>query len=195
MEYLTAKQIIGKLKQGRVTDISEAYFSQMVRDGHIPFHKLPGKKRKHYLYDEVKQALSDVQDPSRDSQREAVVKAKEEKVLSVHQEKMNNIDKHYKNIISFMDDIVNLSEQEYKDMLLLDQSTWEDEDIEKCYKQDMESINANSLFLEALDNYLDRIKEPNNMRELDLMIKEILVYSMLDQGFLSLNLDKLEEGV
>lgn len=82
MEYLTAKQIIGRLKQGRVTDISEAYFSQRVRDGCIPYHTLPGKKRKLYLYDEVKQSLADTQDPTRDAQREANALAKENKKLN-----------------------------------------------------------------------------------------------------------------
>jgi hypothetical protein len=77
MEYLTAKQTIGKLKQGRVTDISEAYFSQLVSMGAIPFHTIPGKKRKLYLYDEVKIALANIQDPSRDAQREANAEKRE----------------------------------------------------------------------------------------------------------------------
>lgn len=71
MEYITAKQTINKLKQGRVTDISEAYFSQLVSAGAIPNHTIPGKKRKLYLYDEVKKALADIQDPTRNPQREA----------------------------------------------------------------------------------------------------------------------------
>lgn len=76
MEYLTAKQTINKLKQGRVTDISEAYFSQLVSTGALPFHTIPGKKRKLYLYDEVKKALADIQDPTRDAQREAIARKK-----------------------------------------------------------------------------------------------------------------------
>jgi hypothetical protein len=77
MEYLTAKQTIGKLKQGRVTDISESYFSQLVKVGAIPYHTIPGKKRKLYLYDEVKKALDGIRDPSRDAQREVHTKKRE----------------------------------------------------------------------------------------------------------------------
>jgi hypothetical protein len=42
-----------------------------VRDGKIPFLRLPGKRRKVYLYDEVKEAIIEARDPSRDAQRKA----------------------------------------------------------------------------------------------------------------------------
>jgi len=70
-EYLNAREVLGRLKMGKVADFSQSYFSQLVRDGMIPFHKLPGKKRKMFIYEEVKAAIEGARDPSRDSQREA----------------------------------------------------------------------------------------------------------------------------
>jgi hypothetical protein len=62
-EYLSAREVVGRLKMGGVARITEAYFSQLVRDGKIPFHRLPGKRRKVYLYDEVKEAIIEARDP------------------------------------------------------------------------------------------------------------------------------------
>ena len=70
-EYLTARQVVGKLRQGKVAKISEAYFSQLVHDGVIPAHTLPGKKRKFYRYEEAKAAILGARDPSREPQRQA----------------------------------------------------------------------------------------------------------------------------
>jgi len=70
-EYLNAREVLGRLKMGKVADFTQSYFSQLVRDGVIPFHKLQGKKRKMFIYEEVKAAIEGARDPSRDSQREA----------------------------------------------------------------------------------------------------------------------------
>jgi len=70
-EYLNAREVLGRLKMGKVADFTQSYFSQLVRDGVVPFHKLPGKRRKMFLYDEVKEAIINARDPSRDPQREA----------------------------------------------------------------------------------------------------------------------------
>ena len=70
-EYLTARQVVNKLRQGRVMKISEAYFSQLVAAGVVPYHTLPGKRRKFYRYDEAKEAILGARDPSRESQRQA----------------------------------------------------------------------------------------------------------------------------
>ena len=103
MEYLNAKQIIGRLKQGRVTDISEAYFSQLVRDGAIPNHTIPGKKRKMYVYDEVKQALANIQDPTRDAQREANAERKRENSRGQLKADKAALEEHYRNTIKIDD--------------------------------------------------------------------------------------------
>ncbi len=193
MDLITAKEVVGKLKQGGTADISTAYFSKLVTTGVIPFHTIAGKKRKMFKYDEAKTALIESQDPSRDAQREAVALVKKQKEVDEKGQNIERINEHYKRINSFMGDIVKLSESEYKEMLLLDKESWEHEDINECYIEDMKTIGANLILEEVLDDYLYEIKQPNNMIQLDLLIKKILVYSMLDQDFLSLNLDKLHD--
>ena len=195
MEYLNAKQIIGRLKQGKVMDISEAYYSQLVRDGYLPFHKLPKKRRKVYLYAEVKQALLDMRDPSRDPQREAIQRKKDErkKAQKIEEEK-EELQQHYENVIGFMNDIGQLTEDKYKEILLDDRDLWEFETLDECYAQDKKTMDANELILRLIDDYLNRIPKKCSTRELALVIKEILVYPLLDQDFMSINLDKLKKG-
>ncbi len=195
MEYLNAKQIIGRLKQGKVMDISEAYYSQLVRDGYLPFHKLPKKRRKFYLYNEVKLALLNMRDPSRDPQREAIQRKKDERKMQIaKEEKKEQIQKYYEKVIDFMNDISGLSKEQHKEILLSDQSTWEFKKLEECYSNDKKTINANELLLDTIDDYLKRSKETKTVQELDTLIKEILIFSLLDQNFLSVNLDKLKNG-
>ncbi len=195
MEYLNAKQIIGRLKQGKVMDISEAYYSQLVRDGYIPFHKIPKKRRKLYVYSEVKQALLDMRDPSRDPQRQAIQRKKDERKMQIVKEEKNEKFQHYyENVIGFMNDLGHLTEDEYKKILLADRDLWEFETVDDCYTQDKKTMNANELILSLMDDYLHRISKISSIRELDFAIKEILVYALLDQDFLSINLDKLKNG-
>ena len=77
MEYLTASETLAKLKMGKVRNFTRQYFSQLVRDGYIPYHNLPGKKKKYYLYHDVKAALIAMRDPTRDAQREANARVRE----------------------------------------------------------------------------------------------------------------------
>lgn len=56
-ELLSAKEFLAKLRQGRVADISESTFSEWVKQGAIPYHTKPGKKRRFFKYDEAKAAV------------------------------------------------------------------------------------------------------------------------------------------
>lgn len=111
MEYLTAKQIIGKLKQGRVMDISEAYFSQLVKTGFIPSHTMPGKRRKLYLYDEVKEMLDTIKDPSREPQREANKRKREENKLEHMREKWDSLEEYYMDALKLFEITIEELEQ------------------------------------------------------------------------------------
>lgn len=75
MEYLNAKQVIGKLKQGGTCSITESYFSQLVKRGVVPFYTVPGRRRKMYIYAEAKKAVLEAQDPAYDARREEKTKA------------------------------------------------------------------------------------------------------------------------
>lgn len=50
----------------------------MVTDGRIPFHHKPGSPKKFFKYEEVRKAIEDSKDPTRDAQRDANARMKEE---------------------------------------------------------------------------------------------------------------------
>jgi len=59
-EYLI-RDGVGKFDKG--------YFSRLLKQGRIPSHKNPSSKRKIFIYEEVKNALLEMRDPTRDVQR------------------------------------------------------------------------------------------------------------------------------
>ncbi len=79
-DLITATQCLKKLKDNDNIKYSKSYFSQMVSDGKIPTHSKLGSPKNFFKYKEVKQAIEDSKDPTRDAQREANIKRKEEPV-------------------------------------------------------------------------------------------------------------------
>lgn len=77
---MTANACLAALKKDGII-YSKSYFSQMVNDGKIPSHPKPPSPKKFFYYDEVKQAIEDHKDPTRDAQREANEKRREEPTL------------------------------------------------------------------------------------------------------------------
>ena len=163
MDYLTAKQTIGKLKQGRVTDISEAYFSQLVSMGAIPFHMIPGKKRKLYLYDEVKKALANSRDPSRDAQREVHQVNREAKADETIKEAINDRYQDAKKTLSF-------SVEEFAKGKSLSEKV-----LMEIRKDAEEAIAWN----EPLMLLLDTQKQSLQTLELDSVAKDIVMIKIL----------------
>jgi len=191
MEYITAKQVIGKLRQGGVSDISEAYFSQLVRSGHIPYHTIPGKKRKLYIYDEAKSALLDVQDPRRDPQREAVARQKAERAAQKRYDVMAKDFEEAHRIVILMRDMT-LDEYRAK-ITSAPEGNWQGETVEECYRIDKETAKANDRMLEILGWYLDAVKQqrPATVNELDRIAKETIMYGVLPSEFFTIEPDSL----
>lgn len=193
MEYLTAKQTIGKLRQGKVTDISEAYFSQLVTTGAIPFHTVPGKKRKLYLYDEVKRALANIQDPTRDAQREAVVRKKYLKEKAIKEMDFNltrkELNVYYLEVIERQKIFEDMTEDKYKKVFNTPRDEWEGETIEECYLLDMEVTKENAIVLELIDCYKEAVEseKPETLEEQDLIIKRVLTHALLSKEFYTLD--------
>jgi len=80
VNLLTANACLAALKKDGII-YSKSYFSQMVNDGKIPSHPKPPSPKKFFYYDEVKKAIDEHKDPSRDAQREANEKRREEPTL------------------------------------------------------------------------------------------------------------------
>lgn len=77
VNLLTANACLAALKKDGIV-YSKSYFSQMVNDGKIPHHAKPPSPKKFFYYDEVKTAIEDHKDPTRDAQREANEKRRKE---------------------------------------------------------------------------------------------------------------------
>jgi len=80
VNLLTANACLAALKKDGIV-YSKSYFSQMVSDGKIPTHPKPPSPKNFFYYDEVKAAIEEHKDPSRDAQREANEKRREEPSL------------------------------------------------------------------------------------------------------------------
>ena len=134
MELLNAKETIGRLRMGKVADIGRSYFSKLVKDGYIPYRKAKGRRRKLFVYDEVKQALLDMQDPSRDAQREANEKRRQG----------NRLEKALMGIVEYSQWIASHP-------LTVEQFVIQDHDITlKELQQELCEINAQNLLIKDL---------------------------------------------
>ncbi len=204
MSLITAKEVVGKLKQGGTADISTAYFSKLVTTGVIPFHTIPGKKRKMFDYEEAKKALIRSQDPSRQPQREANALAKENKKLNddltrLKQTENTNerttINDRYREAQKWQTALSSLSKEDHFKMLEANKEMWAHENIDECYKEDIELTSENNDTFMMIHSYLDDFEEqkPKTVQEVDFIIKKILVNYLLDQDWYSIDLDKLKE--
>ena len=71
MKLISAAECVRKMRQAGVFKGKESYFSQLVAKGTIPYHEKKGSPKKWFILDEVKQAVKEWEDPTRDAQREA----------------------------------------------------------------------------------------------------------------------------
>ncbi|MCL4431939.1 MAG: hypothetical protein M1300_06430 [Epsilonproteobacteria bacterium] len=71
MELITATECVNKLRQAGVFKGKLPYFIQLVNGGFIPHHPKPNSSKRWYRYEEAKEAIRGMEDPSRDAQREA----------------------------------------------------------------------------------------------------------------------------
>lgn len=71
LDLITAARCLKMLQEQNDIKYSKSYFSQMVKEGKIPFHPKPDSPKKFFKYGEVLQAIQDSKDPTRDAQREA----------------------------------------------------------------------------------------------------------------------------
>lgn len=71
MELITATECVNRLRQAGVFKGKLPYFIQLVNTGWIPHHEKPGSSKRWYRYEEAKAAIREMEDPTRDPQREA----------------------------------------------------------------------------------------------------------------------------
>ncbi|MFA6145157.1 MAG: hypothetical protein WCW84_10505 [Sulfurimonas sp.] len=71
MQLITATECVNRLRQAGIFKGKLPYFIQLANGGFIPYHPKPNSSKRWYRYEEAKQALKDMEDPSREPQREA----------------------------------------------------------------------------------------------------------------------------
>lgn len=71
MQLITATECVNKLRQAGAFKGKLPYFISLVNQGWIPHHEKPGSSKRWYVYEETKAAIKDMEDPTRDAQREA----------------------------------------------------------------------------------------------------------------------------
>lgn len=70
-KLITATECIKQLKQSGVYKGTLPYFTRLVDQGYIPSHKKEGSTKRWYKYEEAKDAINNMADPTRQHQREA----------------------------------------------------------------------------------------------------------------------------
>lgn len=83
LDLITATRCLQMLREKDGIKYSKSYFSQMVKDGRIPYHHKPDSPKKFFKYDEVRKAIEDSKDPTRDAQREANEKRRKKENASL----------------------------------------------------------------------------------------------------------------
>ena len=56
-DFITGREVCLRLKNDGLANFTTAYLTQLKKDGTVPYHILPGKRRAYYKYEEVKNAL------------------------------------------------------------------------------------------------------------------------------------------
>ncbi len=77
---ITAAECIRKLNKEGI-HMKKGYFSQLHTAGKVPSHSKPNSKKDFYKYEEVVTALEEIKDPTKDAQREANVKKRDDGIF------------------------------------------------------------------------------------------------------------------
>ena len=122
MKLLNAAECVRKLRQAGVYRGKESYFSQLVQKGVIPYHTKEASPKKWYILDEVKEALKEWEDPTRDAQRERNAQNREaslenrvertQKMIQQQVYQLNNIPTLTKEMFN-LEELEDMSEDEF----------------------------------------------------------------------------------
>ncbi|QOP42487.1 hypothetical protein FJR45_00355 [Sulfurimonas sediminis] len=150
MKLISGAECVRRLRQAGVYKGKESYFSQLVQKGVIPYHQKEASPKKWYVLDEVKQALKDWEDPSRDAQREANEAKRRELAIS---QKINELESTL---------LANI--ESFKSVKTLNADDFNLDDLEDMtqeeFKQELKEINSsNMLISEMATDYFRELSE------------------------------------
>jgi len=143
MKLISGAECVRRLRQAGVFKGKESYFSQLVQKGIIPYHNKAASPKKWYVLDEVKKALKEWEDPTRDAQREAN-EAKRRALQSVD-DKVGQVEQAIYTKLQTFKDIKELKKDDYNLEDLEDIS--EDE-----FEQELREVNHDNLLITEMAN-------------------------------------------
>ena len=143
MKLISGAECVRRLRQAGVFRGKESYFSQLVQKGVIPYHNKAASPKKWYVLDEVKKALKEWEDPTRDAQREAN-EAKRRALQSVD-DKVGQVEQAIYTKLQTFKDIKELKKDDYNLEDLEDIS--EDE-----FEQELREVNHDNLLITEMAN-------------------------------------------
>ncbi len=133
MNLITGAECVRKMRQAGVFKGKYSYFSQLVAKGIIPYHEKKGSPKKWYILKEVKEAIKEWEDPTRDAQREA------------NERKRNNPQDKMKSLLRYID--LTKSFFESQDKITLDNFVCKDNELTQ---KDLDEINAQNLIIKDM---------------------------------------------
>ena len=171
MKLISGAECVRKMRQAGVYKGKESYFSQLVTKGIIPYHQKKGSPKKWYILDEVKKAIKEWEDPTRDAQREANEKKRE--TQTKREELIEKLQARYDSELNrLLETDTNLN----ADMFVLDDYEGTIEE----FKNDLIEINGqNQIIKDMAMDYLDISKIKNANDELDTITYFITCIEML----------------
>jgi len=156
MKLISGAECVRRLRQAGVFKGKESYFSQLVQKGVIPYHNKAASPKKWYVLDEVKKALKEWEDPTRDAQRDAN-EAKRRALQSVD-DKVGQVEQAIYTKLQTFKDIKELKKDDYNLEELEDMS--EDE-----FEQEIREINHdNLLIIEMANDYVRHLQDKSDAK-------------------------------
>ncbi len=130
MKLITGAECVRKMRQAGVFKGKNSYFSQLVAKGIIPYHEKKGSPKKWYILKEVKEAIKEWEDPSRDAQREA------------NEKKRNSLQSKTQSLLKYID--LTKSFFEEQGTITLDMFEYKDDELTQ---KELDEINAQNLII------------------------------------------------
>jgi len=172
MKLISGAECVRRLRQAGVFKGKESYFSQLVQKGIIPYHNKAASPKKWYILDEVKQALKEWEDPTRDAQREANEKKRNK--LNAKDDQMEKFELQVEKRLQWFN---SMPELQIKDFNLEDLEDMTQEE----FMQELQEINSdNNLIKEMANDFVQEARKRSD-EKIDFIMQSITVLDFLNK--------------
>ena len=172
MKLISGAECVRRLRQAGVFKGKESYFSQLVQKGIIPYHNKAASPKKWYVLDEVKQALKEWEDPTRDAQREANEKKRNE--LNAKDDQMEKFELQVEKRLQWFNSMPELQIEDFNLEDLEDMTREE-------FMQELQEINSNNnLIKEMANDFVQKARERSD-EKIDFIMQSVTVLDFFNK--------------